>query len=262
MAISAPITIDFSTKEAKPIYDRVVEISRLFDIDIPPLANFSEHPNAILEVLNRLAQMTDGDKIVYSYDKNPSLAFAKTRSEPMESEKESPLAYVKKMFGCDQKDDILVNDYDLITKAVGIVRQNNPNYDLDKFVREALRKAAQSEIATHATIEVRGPEGKKNIRIRSGAATEAKLIATIEKMRVDRQDEKSWVSGTGGGNVPVITYSVIGKLAKCGKVAVETFIKNARVEGSEDTYPDVYTTYKEWREKGSNPAHKVGYKGE
>ena len=262
MAISAPVTIDFSTKEAKPIYDRLVEVARLFDIDIPPPANFSQHPNVILEVLNRLAQMTDGDRIVYSYDKNPSLAFAKTRSSPMESESESPLSYVKKMFACNQKDDVLVNDYDLITRAINIVRENKSDYNLDKFVREALRKAAQSEIATYATIEVRGPEGKKNIRTRSGSATEAKLIETIETMRVDRQDVKNWESGTGGGNVPVITYSVIGKLAKCGKVAVETFIKNARIEGSDDTYPDVYATYKEWRDKGSNPAHKVGYRGE
>jgi hypothetical protein len=250
------VSIDFSKPELRPIQIRLVEIALACDIPSP---DFSD-PETVTTLLNKLATLTEGEKIVYTCEPQPVPAFLKARKKAESDEKESPFEFIASFLGQPNEKVIMVTDKELIDKAVQVGKWASDRYDLNRFIKDAIRKAAQTEISTWAAREVLVDGSKNKVRLRTGTATEDTIRKTIDDLRACRSTEASWNTKTGG-NVPIITYSLVAKYSSSGINTVTKFLEAVRATDEEDKYEDVYPTYRDYRESGNNPEHRVGYKG-
>ena len=255
------VSINLLTEETLPIARRLKEIADICDIKPAKGTELLSDPEIVVTLLNKLVSLTEGEKIIYVCETEPVSTFVKTRRKAeKDKEKESPYDFLHRYFAAENNKPIMLTDKAMIDKAIEVARMQNPRYDRDKFIREAIRKAAQTEISTWAAKEIRLDKMKDEVRVRSGPATEQKIRNVIDVFRVARTNKDNWIAETNGGNVPIITHSLIGKVAKVGINTLEGFLAAVRDSDEEDKFEDVYKSYAQYRESGANPEHAVGYK--
>lgn len=211
---------------------------------------------AVIDVIDTIVSRNNGETLIHPLDPNAAPAFTNTRCKASEKETQAPYGFICGHFGADPSVGVLLTDRQLIDAAVETLKQDCPDYSEEMFIREALRSAAQSVVATWAAREVRLEDAKGEIRTRSGSETYEQIRRGIEELREARESAETWNVATGG-NIPIITTTYVMRAAKVGMHTVRAFLRDARNSSSTDQYADVYHTYREFRDKGSNPAHAV-----